>query len=530
MKLSTRLGVVVISSLISLLLLGGVGLYSQRSGLMAERHSQIENILNMTLGLLDRYHEAEQSGKMTRADAQAAAINAMLGLRSKNAYLFVRDKDDRMIVHPRADRLGVIDSSNTAEYDKAMAEQGKFGFVMTMTARPGAKAGDKIEKLNAVTRFEPWDWRVGTGFFLDDIDAKFIRHATLLAVLGLVLVAVTMGITIYFARGIYRQLGGEPTYCARMTQQIAEGNLGGQITRAPAGSVLAALAAMQESLRKMIADVQGKADSTRHAAASIQATMGEIAVSSAHSSEATSSTAAAVEQMVVSIGMISDNARETETNSARATELAKNGQVQVKEAAGKIEDIAETINTASTQVSGLAERITKVGGIANVIREIADQTNLLALNAAIEAARAGEQGRGFAVVADEVRKLAERTSLATNDIANTIKAVQEDTSRVVASMQAVGPQVAEGTALAGQAEQSLQGINEGAETTLDKVREIVHATSEQRAASNSIAANVERIASMLEESDKSVQGANASVDDMSGMAADIHAAVSRFRL
>jgi len=522
--------VVVVSSLISLLLLGGAGLFSQHSSLMAERHAQIENLLSMTLSMLDRYHEAEQSGKMTRADAQAAAINAMLGLKNKNAYLFVRDKDDRMIVHVRPDRIGVIDSSNTSEYERAMSEQGKFGFVTTMVARPGASADKKIEKLNAVTRFEPWDWRIGTGFFLDDINAKFIKHAMMLAILGLVLVLVTMGITIYFARGIYRQLGGEPDYCALMTQQIAEGNLGAHISRAPAGSVLAALAAMQDSLRKMIADVQTKADSTRQAASSIQTTMGEIAVASSHSSEATASTAAAVEQMVVSIGMISDNARETETNSARATELAKSGQVQVKEAAGKIEDIAVTINTASTQVSGLAERISKVGGIANVIREIADQTNLLALNAAIEAARAGEQGRGFAVVADEVRKLAERTSLATNDISNTIKAVQEDTSRVVASMEAVGPQVAEGTALAEQAEQSLQGINEGAETTLDKVREIVHATSEQRAASNSIAANVERIASMLEEADKSVQGANTSVDDMSGMAADIHAAVGRFRV
>ena len=188
------------------------------------------------------------------------------------------------------------------------------------------------------------------------------------------------------------------------------------------------------------------------------------------------------------------------------------------------------IESASQEIGDLAERTRQIGGIANVIKEIADQTNLLALNAAIEAARAGEQGRGFAVVADEVRKLAERTTQATNEIANTIQAVQADTAHVVASMQAVAPQVARGVEMAEGAAQSLREISEGTQVTLGKIRDVAHATAEQTSASNSIAANVERIASMLEQADKSVRGASDSAASLSKMALDINATVSKFRV
>jgi methyl-accepting chemotaxis protein len=531
MKLSVRLGIIVICSVLGLLILGGMGLRSLHTSMMEERRDQIDNLLKMSITLAKRYHDLESTGKMTQPEAQAAAINALMGMQNeKGAYIFVRDDQNVILTHIRPDRIGKTDPVNAEAYAQAMAAQGKFAFVEIAMAKPGAKLEDKTPKLNGVTRFEPWRWTIATGFFLDDIESKYNSYAREMLIAGILLLAFTATLTVYFARSIYRQLGGEPDYCAEMTRSIAAGHLNRQIQNAPQGSLLASLADMQGSLSRMIRDVMERAESVRTTAFGIQATMNEISQASAHSSEATSSTAAAVEEMVVSINMIGDSVRETEQNSAHAAELAKNGGIQVETAASEIEQISVKIEAASQQISGLAERTRQIGGVANVIREIADQTNLLALNAAIEAARAGEQGRGFAVVADEVRKLAERTSLATNEIANTIQAVQDDTSQVVASMQAVAPQVAKGMKAADDAAESLRVIEQGADATLAKIRDVAHATSEQTSASNSIAANVERIASMLEEADKAVQGTNLSVTSLSGMAQGIHAAVAKFKL
>ncbi|MBS1210071.1 MAG: chemotaxis protein [Proteobacteria bacterium] len=530
MKLSTRLGIVVACSMFGLLVLGGMGLHSLRTSMMEERYLQIDNLLKMSVSLVNRYYAQESSGKMSHADAQGAAINALMGLQNGNAYVFIRNDQNVILAHIRPDRIGKVDSVNAAAYSEALAKQGKYAFVEIMLAKPGADVKNVTPKLNGVTRFEPWGWTVATGFFLDDIDAKYKVNAAKIFGVGLFLLFVTSALTIFYARKIYRQLGGEPDYCAEITRDIAAGHLDKKIKTAPKDSVLAGLSDMQKSLSVMIGNVLDKAESVKYAAMSIQATMQEISTASAHSSEATSSTAAAIEEMVVSVSMIDENARETENNSAQATELARLGEAQVVAASNEIQEISTKIKSASSQVTGLAERISQIGSVANVIRDIADQTNLLALNAAIEAARAGEQGRGFAVVADEVRKLAERTSLATNEIAKTIKAVQEDTSCVVTSMEEVAPQIARGMSMAGEAAQSLQGINRGAEATLTKIRDVVHATAEQTSASNSIAANVEKIAAMLEEADKSVQGATDSVRSLSVMARDIHEAVARFHV
>ena len=240
--------------------------------------------------------------------------------------------------------------------------------------------------------------------------------------------------------------------------------------------------------------------------------------------------AAVMEELTVSSSHISSSALDTEQNSQEAMRLAAEGTQRVDQAASAIRRMAETVTGASSRILALEERIGQVSSIANVIKEIAGQTNLLALNAAIEAARAGEQGRGFAVVADEVRKLAERTSTATTEIEQMITGIQGDTSGAVQAMHAALPEVDQGVALAASATEALRAIEAGANKTLERVREIADATKGQSATSTALAQQVEEISCMVQSTSDSIRGAAEAAVGLEQIAGNLKNQIARFHL
>lgn len=207
----------------------------------------------------------------------------------------------------------------------------------------------------------------------------------------------------------------------------------------------------------------------------------------------------AMEEMNVGINQVAENAELTAANAHAARELSKKGADIVDRASGEIERIARSVEQSAQVVAALGERSQAITGIVRVIHDIADQTNLLALNAAIEAARAGEQGRGFAVVADEVRKLAERTTAATGEIGAMIGAIQSETQTAIHSIQQGSAQARSGADLARQAAESLQQINSGAQETMEKIEAIASAIQQQSANGQNITGHVQDILKMAEE-------------------------------
>ncbi|MFA6902259.1 MAG: methyl-accepting chemotaxis protein [Gallionellaceae bacterium] len=181
-------------------------------------------------------------------------------------------------------------------------------------------------------------------------------------------------------------------------------------------------------------------------------------------------------------------------------------------------------------MTSLGHRSDQIGQIVNVIKDIAEQTNLLALNAAIEAARAGEQGRGFAVVADEVRKLAERTATATAEISQMISAIQSETVNAVTTMEKGSAEVNDGVALVNQAGQSLQNINSSVKRVVQMIEQISDATRSQSEATNEITQRVEHIAEMAKENTSSVDETTQASRDLQKLSADLQQVVSRFKL
>ena len=231
----------------------------------------------------------------------------------------------------------------------------------------------------------------------------------------------------------------------------------------------------------------------------------------------------AIHEVSNSTEMISHS---TEANLATAR-LSLN---EMHDIVAKVVMVSDKLGSFNTTVDHLAQRSDSIRQIAGLIKDIADQTNLLALNAAIEAARAGEQGRGFAVVADEVRKLAERTSSATTEIEQMIVAIQADTGGAVDAMNAALPEVEQGVHLAESATDSLRAIEEGAHRTLERVGEVADATQEQSAASTSIAQRVEQIANMVEETTATIRGTTETAHQLEDIANNLKGLIGRFRI
>jgi methyl-accepting chemotaxis protein len=238
----------------------------------------------------------------------------------------------------------------------------------------------------------------------------------------------------------------------------------------------------------------------------------------------------ATEHLNGAIQQVSSSVPELVAASERASQLAEQGRDTVSRAADGIARAAGTVNDFAQQVQTLGQRSNEIGRIVKVIKEIADQTNLLALNAAIEAARAGEQGRGFAVVADEVRKLAERTAQATSEISSMIGAIQQGTTQVVAGMQVGSQQVEEGVTMSNEAGESLAQILQGVASLTGMIRQIAQSVAAQQSASREISEQVGSMAHAAQNNAVAVQDATAAAHGLSGMADQMHRSVAAFRI
>lgn len=539
MKLSTKLLLIVCGAVLGLTLVGSFAVASLRNTMLEERQQSMRLLVTLASKQVEYYQSLEKSGKLSRDDAQTAAKDALRALHNGDDYLFARagDKMQKMIVHPDPRKEGLESNggmlpnglSLTDTYMAALQKDNP-AFVSVLTKRPSGDVA--VPKISAVQRIADWNWVVGCGVFVDDADKAFWRYVMqFLLIGGFVLVGV-VALAFWLARGIYRSIGGEPAYAAEVAQAIAGGNLSQtiEVNKGNNASLLAGMSVMQENLRQMIGSIQRGATTLNGAAGSLSGQMTQINNAAQQSADATGSTAAAIEQMAVSVGHISDNAKESERKSQRSATLAATGESHARQVAEELNQVALQVGDASARIEGLVERTREIGGIANVIKEIADQTNLLALNAAIEAARAGEQGRGFAVVADEVRKLADRTSQATGQITIMIQAIQADTTAVVGSMHAVTPQVTKGVETANNAATTLREINTEANATLVNFREVANSTSEQSTASDSVAGSVEKIAQMIEAMASSVDSANQNVQTLEHLAVELRDSVARFKV
>jgi len=450
-----------------------------------------------------------------------------------SGYVFVLETGKnagKAVIHPDAegkDLLETKDSDGRPVIRAMLAQQ--QGLIRYGWANP-AQGNAVQEKITAIGTFPKWEWLVGSGTYQEEVQAE-VRSIQIPFLLMVVLTTLALLACVFYCTRLWvsRPLGE----VLKVTEHVAQGDLTVSIPARPldeVGRLLQATNQMCAQLRSMIGETDSLATDLSHDAHGLALAATEVADTSGKQSSAAAHMASTIEEMSASIHQVSEHAQEARVVAEHFGTISDNGVGVISQAIQSMSEIANTVREASAAVSALGNQSEQISQIVNVIREIADQTNLLALNAAIEAARAGEAGRGFAVVADEVGKLAERTTHSTQEISGMVGRIQDGARNAVQRMENGLDQVEKGVELANAAGSRIADIRQNSNQISAAVIGISDALSEQSTANRDIARTVEQIAQQAEHNHNQAQSTSAAASAMEQKSEGLRRSISRFKV
>ena len=436
----------------------------------------------------------------------------------------------------------------TDEAEKKALDEAKLGIVSFVTkirqVDSLAKIGEPQMALDVVQKdIAPLHQRLSEAFnTLVKINTERVNsvaasaESTFARTLGITIGVAIIGLAVIgvmgfmFGRAITGPLGSMQRAITRTANELDFTDTFKVRSNDEIGRTLQAYNDLLAKLRASFGEIQAASARMASITAEVNSTSQEISENSQAQNDASSDMAAAIEELTVSISMVASQAQDASRHTQKSRDTADHGAEVILTTVQGIQTISESVRQTSTRIDALRNDSERISSVANIIKEIAEQTNLLALNAAIEAARAGEQGRGFAVVADEVRKLAERTSKSTQEISTLLAQMQGSARQAVDSMSAAVREVDLGVANAQLAGKSIQEIKEGSGTVVSAVEDISEAVREQSAATTAISQRIEQIAQMTERNSAAVHHTAEAVQRMSNMSREIGVALSAYKV
>ena len=543
-KLRGLLYLLAVVTLLGMLMLGGGAIYAARNGA-----SNLADVNERTLEPLMLLQSIERRVKEVRFRIAGVALEQLPTVGSANHL-----KDVQSSLPPEWEKFYALALAKAKEpqrplpeEEKAQLEKMNTGFKALEKLMERLLAAYRVDDINTVKSILEDEWPVVHGGFIKPLEQFMPYYQTeaqdafnlangqakqtslIVGAMFAFVLLVVSGVTWLFQRRFSLQLAA----AERAVNAVAKFNLADRIEHNGNDEIshlLKALCDMQDRLREVVVQVREGATTLESMSNELASASTDVASASQSQAESASGMAASMEELSVSIDQMREHAADSNALAVSSGEASRVGRVVTRSAAQEMAAIAEGVRHSAAIVSDLGDLSGEISGIVNVIKEIADQTNLLALNAAIEAARAGEQGRGFAVVADEVRKLAERTSASTKQISDMISRIQSGTQRAVDTMQADVVRANQGEELAQKAGQSIDQIEQRAGDVVKAVNEIQVALSEQSSAAREVAARVEQIAQMTETNSGASRQTSLNASQVSSLAARLNSLMAAFRV
>ncbi|AQZ95036.1 methyl-accepting chemotaxis protein [Halopseudomonas phragmitis] len=538
LNISARLWLILGASVLMLFALGSLMLQQLNNQLYAGKAEKTQHVVESTLGILQHFHQRQQSGELDREQAQQQAMALIRQLRyDGQEYYWINDLHPRMVMHPTnpalegEDLSGYRDPDGKALFNEmvAVARGPGAGVVDYRWPKPGS--AQPVEKVSYVQLFEPWGWILGSGVYIDDIRALFWQQVLRAALLAGV-IALLLGLLIMFiAQSISRPLRASVAAMADIA--TGEGDLTRRLDEQGADE-LTALARHFNAFTGKLAGVVRQLLSSAGALDQSALRLGDVAGStqdkSGKQSQQMEMIATAVNEVSYAVQDVAKNAEHAAAEVRQADDYARAGQASIEQSLTQVDQLAVTMSRAVVTMESLAQDSNQIGRVLEVIEAIAEQTNLLALNAAIEAARAGEQGRGFAVVADEVRLLAQRTQKSTAEIQQMISTLQSNAQAAVkvihdgseATQVTVQRTTEAGSQLAQivTALQTVNGLNES----------IASATLQQSHVVDDINRNVTEVAGLARDNAESADESSRASQQLTALARELNQVLGQFRV